>query len=381
MYSCATAIKATIRTVTFQYNGTGIAALNITSAIPKVYSDSSSLPLWGVETLPDDIDLAQAQPLWGILGTANSTGADLPPPSTDNISTVAQESLYLPGFMNEDYEIMYGASTVPGGTAASVNTGQNLPGVDFYSRSLWATLNVPGPCSNDYWGGADYSGRSSLALFARWQRILTAGGAASAGSIIDLIWTDAAANAVLGTRGWGLSARSWGEGGGAVSAEEDEDVQVPIIVYTRVIRYRLPFAVPAMVVLGAVVVVLTVLVVLVLVRRTGTGRMRRFLEDTSAGRIIALGLWKERAAVRGTRQWVAAVGRRSARVYGDGTIGEGQMLLGDESAGGQTNGDQTYSLVEYENPDIKKVSDREGISVDTTAKESCIRDGGVIYDG
>jgi hypothetical protein len=45
IYSCATAVKATIRTVTFQYNGTGIKALNIMGTTPKQYQDNSSLPL------------------------------------------------------------------------------------------------------------------------------------------------------------------------------------------------------------------------------------------------------------------------------------------------------------------------------------------------
>jgi hypothetical protein len=63
MYMCKSNVKATIRTVTFQYNGTGIEALRITGTAPKQYQGNSSLPLYEVETLPAEIDFSTAQPL------------------------------------------------------------------------------------------------------------------------------------------------------------------------------------------------------------------------------------------------------------------------------------------------------------------------------
>lgn len=55
VYGCAASVRAAILTVTFQYNGTGFAALKVTSAQPKTYPSASSHPLWAVENMPAPI--------------------------------------------------------------------------------------------------------------------------------------------------------------------------------------------------------------------------------------------------------------------------------------------------------------------------------------
>jgi hypothetical protein len=255
--------------------------------------------------LPEEIDFSTAQPLWGIIGSANSTPADYM--SIDNISTILQESLYLPGYMDQ-YYFDYGFSQ-----SDVTFLGQNLPGVDFYSQALATALSISSPCVATYQGYADYSGMTSLALFAKWQNLSRSADTAS--TILNLVWTDAAANSVVGTKGWGLTSGS------------NQQVLVPVTVYRKVILYRLPFAIPAFIVLAAAIAVLATLILLTLTRKTGVGRMRVLLRATSAGRIIGMSLWPEKRLERGTKEWIAAVGTRSVSITNEGIVAEGESLV------------------------------------------------------
>lgn len=293
IYSCATALKATIRTVTFTFNGTDIAGLSVISALPKTYTGDEDTPVWGVETITNpQLSYTTMQPLWGVLGTANSYKASAAASSKmDNFSTITQPSLYLPGFMNGNYL----------GTASDVvtlgNLPQNLPGVNFYAKALQMATSIssPGNSKNaiNYKGGADYSGFTSLALFAQWQNLTSS--ASLAGKVIDLVWTDFSANAVVGTRGWGL--RSSQEGSGVVSEVlQVNPTTVPVVVYQRVVRYRIPFATPAFVTMAALLIILLLLLTLVAKGRSNAARMRTALEATSVGRIAAMGSWSHEIA-------------------------------------------------------------------------------------
>ena len=49
LYTCASAIKASVKTVTFASNGTeSLEALSVVDVNPKNYNDEK-LPLWGIE--------------------------------------------------------------------------------------------------------------------------------------------------------------------------------------------------------------------------------------------------------------------------------------------------------------------------------------------
>jgi hypothetical protein len=194
--------------------------------------------------------------------------------------------------------------------------GQNLPGVDFYSQALATAINIGSPCTTNYQGvNADYSGLTSLALFAKWQNLSESADTAS--MIFNLVWTDAAANMVVGTKGWGLSS------------ETNQQVLVPVTVYRKVILYRLPFAIPAFIVLTAFVAVLVTLLLLTLTRKTGLGRMRALLEATSAGRIMGMSLWPEKQTERGTKEWIENIGTRCVKVTKDGIFVEENSLVED----------------------------------------------------
>ncbi|GFF34512.1 hypothetical protein IFM46972_04257 [Aspergillus udagawae] len=299
LYICASAVKASLKTVSFRYNGTGLDALSINSLSQKTYP---SAPLWAVEDLPDRI-LSEVQPLWGIL-PANTT-------STDNLSTIANPSLYLPGYVTP----FTGLAAVP------ISTGQNLPGVDFYTQALYRALSISSPGGQPY---ADYSGWTSLALYAKWQDLSTT--ATGAAKIIDLVWTDFAANAMVGTK-----------------AAAEQDRVLPVTVFERRIRYRLPYAVPAIVVLAVALGIVGVLAVLGCMRRTGVSRLKGFLEKTAVGRVLALVVLGEEGEM--DKNWVVKVGEKRVTITDAGiTLREG--LLSPET---KSDGHENDSAEGFEN--------------------------------
>ena len=341
MYSCASALKATIRTVTFTYNGTGIAALNITSASPKTYPSPGDMPVWGVETISSGQDYTMVQPLWGVLGNATAYAASAAAHAkVDNFSTITQQSLYLPGFMdNVGYVMTQGLTSV-------TSTTQNMPGLNFYAKALQMALSITSPGNSINasinQGGPDYSGFSSMALFAKWQNLTSS--ADTAGRVIDLVWTDYSANSVVGTRGWGLgTAQETGKGTSTPSEVlQVKPKSVPVTIYRRVVRYHLPFAVPAFVTLAALIAILGFLLVLVARRKSNAGRMRSLLEATSVGRVVAMGLWPDKmqgATPRNKGMGIEQVGYRRVRVTSsdgfdalDGSEDDGQDERDDENA-------------------------------------------------
>lgn len=304
-YSCATSVRATIRTVTFQYNGTGLEALKVVRTVPKSYTRASDLPLWAVENM-HGFKISNTQPLWGLLG---SDGATVDESLSTNVSTVSQESLRLPGFLDTYSYLLNG-----GGYVAD-RQGQNLPGVDFYTQALMNAFSITRPGSTGDQGYGDYSGRTGLALYTKWQNLSSSADQAS--RIINLVWTDIAANSVVGTKGWGL--------GSAALRKRDttEADQVPVTVYQSHVRYRIPYAVPAFVALAVTVVVVVVGIILVAVGKTGSNRMRLLLDATSAGRVMGSFLWPGKAAGKGTDEWVKEVGTKVVIASNESVVATG----------------------------------------------------------
>jgi hypothetical protein len=114
---------------------------------------------------------------------------------------------------------------------------------------------------------------------------------------------------------------------------------VKVTVYRKRVRYVLPYMVPAIVVLVLAVGVLTTWVVLMVMGRTGPAKLRRLLDATSPGRILGGFLWPGKAAtVRGTDEWVKAVGTRVVIV---GTAsGDAVAVAGREGDGVDEGGSE-----------------------------------------
>ncbi|KAL1995994.1 hypothetical protein VTN49DRAFT_529 [Thermomyces lanuginosus] len=303
MYSCIMTAKATIKRVTFQFNGSDdLSALKVTQISNKVYPDEESKPLWGVERT--DKKLADVKPLWGLISS----------PEQGNISlhTIRQESLYLPGYES-------------GLRFSSLGGTQNLPGADFYAKGIASVFSENG--GSDI---PDYTGRMNLAMYRRWQELSES--AETTAKILNLIWTDLSSNAVVGTRGV-HGARN--QSPYLSSNLEKRDVTVsepssnpPRVKYMqRRVRYRWAYAIPAFIVLFITAVIAFTTLVFVLIGRANMTRMRQYLNKTSQGRIFTTYLYGQKGetfaqaspaspslAPGSTRRWVQNAGKNPVTV-------------------------------------------------------------------
>jgi len=174
IYSCASAVKTTIKTVSFSYSGTQglLKNLVITDIQDNTYSSEGNIPLWGIENTGNSYENGGINLVWGLVSPAYE--------NHPNVSTVKQKSLYLTG-----YSMLANAGQFP-------IYEDNMPGSKFYAGFMETAWNVPG-------SGVDYSGDSNIALWARWQKLSQF--AETISLIPNLIFTNDAASAVVGTKG------------------------------------------------------------------------------------------------------------------------------------------------------------------------------------
>ena len=247
-----------IKTVHFMFNGSNdLSGVTVTGLSNKVYTNESSKPLWGVENT--HMNLSDVNPLWGLVSS--------PDQGNISLSTTRKESLYLPGYVGFGEVSTYGAI-------------RNMPGSQFHLDALSSAYQIGSGTAD-----IDYTGKSSLALFQKWQTYTR--DAESAKNIPNLVWTDLAANSVLGTRGMHTQNKD-----SAIQkrAEPDKDSLYPVTTYNQRIRYHLPYAIPAIIVLvfTAVILLFTLLSCL---RHSGLKKMDRFLKKTSQARILTARLY------------------------------------------------------------------------------------------
>lgn len=107
LYSCATAVKASIKTVEFKLNGTSLSDLWIQAINSKDFNHEADEPVWAVEST--NIKLHDGVPLWGLVDPKAKKPA--------NITIVSRKHLWLPGIIE------------PGGQGFI--DVENMPSVDF----------------------------------------------------------------------------------------------------------------------------------------------------------------------------------------------------------------------------------------------------------
>jgi hypothetical protein len=279
MYTCATAVKASVKEVAFRYNGTdGLKSLNTISIQDQ--TNPSNPITWGVENTA--MALRDGFPLWGLVSASTQASSDL--------SVLQNPYLYLPGDVDQ--------ATLP--TAGGF---QNLPGVEFHADVLNTIFELDfAPI-----GLGDYTGKTNLAMYAKWQNLSrTTDGAAD---VLNLIWTDIAANAVVGTKSWspsppltGLEKRQ---------SQGSQVAQVAVTVYSKRVQYRWLFAIP-----GALALVISGFIglttfVLMIVGHARPSKMKRYLNALSPGRILATFLYPNECDQQvSTDTWEQIVGRK-----------------------------------------------------------------------
>lgn len=291
MYSCISTVKASIKTVSFRFNGSDdLSGLAIAGVATKTYPDDASKPLWGVEH--SDIFLKDAQPLWGLVSPESASHLKL--------DTLRKESLYLPGYTDGSSTIGY----------------QNLPGTDFPSLALSNTFSV-GPLSSTK---VDYSGASNLAMYRLWQELSR--NASDAGKILNLIWTDIATNLVLGTKGL--------QPGDVTLTKRDKQSgtssNMPTVtIYTRRVKYHYPYGIPAFLTLALAAATFFATTCFMLLGSARLSSMRLLLEETSVGRLLALYTPLQdgfppyfRGGYGGTKDWARGPGQQQFTLSPEG---------------------------------------------------------------
>ncbi|KAF2819009.1 hypothetical protein CC86DRAFT_398941 [Ophiobolus disseminans] len=285
IYSCASASKASIKTVTFSYNGTGnLDGLSVLSVKDKEYADPSAKPLWGVEN--PGLNLSQISPLWGIVSSEHE--------NKPNISTHRSDSLWLPGFTE--------GFTIP------VNTIMNTPGAHFHNvamRYVYSMMGrIPSQPTIDVLG---YSGHAQFAMYRKWLELST--NAQDSAKIINLVWTDVVANAVVGTRGW--------------TSDEARGRSVEVTSARRSVHYRLVYAIPALLLLAMASLVLLSTTILMVMQRTGVRKMAWFLDQTSLGRNFTALLYSDVSSQQTVKKaWQQRDAQRLVTVSIDGPHAE-----------------------------------------------------------
>ena len=314
IYSCASATKATIKTVDFRYNATRetghtLKALSVVNVSPKAYPKKESMPLWGVETV--NFTLSDMSQLWGIINPELE--------NAKNLSTMRSPHLYLPGFSGF-------LSSSPGGL-------DNIPGTNGAKNALHAIYDVGSASSSS--GINDYSGTINYAMLAKWREYSKSHQGMA--TVMNLIWTDIAANYLMGSRSWNTKA-DWlppnlqdpkYKKRQAVSAsDEDGQTRVPVQVYHRTIRYQWYFAIPALTSLLLVGMVVAGAFLLMVFGRGTPSRIDHYLVHLSSGRLLGSMQYPRENKEAPTSEWITRVGRKQSDLHRldaayDGSISTG----------------------------------------------------------
>ncbi|KAL2141985.1 hypothetical protein VTI28DRAFT_1721 [Corynascus sepedonium] len=146
-----------------------------------------------------------------------------------------------------------------------------MPGVDFPATARYSSYH-----DHRERGFPDYSGETNLAITRRWKNLSRS--ADTVAKIPNLIWTDLAANAMVGTKSF-------------VGVATDE--RPLVTVYNKRIRYHLPYAIPAIILLVFMVVTSVSTAFAALIGWASLEKMKRYLNATSVGRIMTATLLDE----------------------------------------------------------------------------------------
>jgi len=295
IYTCASTAKATIKTVTFKINGTeddGLKALSVHAIQAKHYQDEKEKPLWGVEDTGRIY--RQISPIWGLLSPEYE--------HSNNISSVRKEHLYLPGGVDTSLPFGYGPVSY-----------QNMPGTDFYRPAMFTAYGGTTQAAS-----ADYTGLAYMALAARWRNLSSS--ADTVGEMLNLVFTDVVAGAVVGTKGL--------LGPGNTGSKNIVDIQVEPV--RKRIKYHWPFAIPAFV-LAIVVILITLAALLSFTFRVAdVSSMKQHLYQTSAGRIYTSFMHPEYCDLKmGSLEWSQKFGKEVIDL-GDNTESVTKITLNTE---------------------------------------------------
>jgi hypothetical protein len=242
-------------------------------------------------------------PLWGIIDPSRKHSV--------NLSSVRAEELYLPAdrsllgnFYTAESEddIEDNFPSLADFTPAITGPGQAWRSVYKSKRSNRNRL-------------PDYSGSSSLALSNKWDDLShTTEGAAQ---ILNLIFTDHAANMLTGTRSQ-FTITNLGSNMSTFEKNDQSQLgQVPVHLYRREIRYRWIYGIPAFLSLLPVVLVLVSAIVALLTDRGSIKRVKHYLWNLSPGRILTTFIYGSSHMHSDTKEWIREMGIKNVTIGHD----------------------------------------------------------------
>ncbi|KAH8891705.1 hypothetical protein GQ53DRAFT_865652 [Thozetella sp. PMI_491] len=273
LYSCASTLKARIKTVSFLTNGTSstLSDLAVKNIRPKSYSSPSEAPIWGVED--SGLAVIQIRPVWGLVSSAYS--------SFPNVSIVQKPELYLPvGWQGS------------GVGSVEFNSQDNTPAATFG----WESINtLYYGLSSEIRALPDYYGGTSVAVLSYWQKQSTDPKGIAA--MMNTLWTDLAAPAVVGTK------------------SVNSAMQVKVSPVVRRVKYNILYAIPAFLVAVSMALILAASVVLMLMGKVSGKAVVVNLKKTSVGRIFMTFLSPEASDLSmGSTEWSLKNGKQVVMV-------------------------------------------------------------------
>ncbi|KAG0634519.1 hypothetical protein HOY80DRAFT_1098240 [Tuber brumale] len=320
IYTCATAIKASVKVVTFTMNGTHrLENLHVGKVVPRNYSDISVMPVWAVENT--GMEIWNVEPFWGIVDPKYK--------NDPHLWTIQREHLWLPSGGRGSYQLS--------------------------SSSSLALLTVPSGALSTIHIAHGYSGERNFPLLAKWRKLTAT--QSSAALIINLIWTDIVANNLVGTKSV-PSAYSAPEGD-----EKHSAGMLSVKTYSKRITYDFLFAIPAFVILAIWVASLSAALQMLIASKVSLAVVRELINQTGTGRYVSNFLYPETCAEgASTKDWVSVAGKKKigfvnvSRENSDEgeTVGEEAGIMAEEAGdtGGMLKGDTglRFGQVEQDSP-------------------------------
>lgn len=314
VFSCMTAIRASIMDVTFYINGTAsLENLKVRSAAPRTYPNNASTPLWAVENT-SNYNITDIQPYWGLVDNKYEHDPAL--------WTLRRDFMYLPAGSDA-----MGFGSLNGKSDSSA-AGGGVTILDNLYRDAFESSSTELP---------DYSGSKSLPLRSKWQGLTQKADGIS--QMLSLIWTDIAVNYLVGARGQ-LNANF-----SSVSTTAQRETQnipftvsVPVQTYERSIRYHLKYAIVAIVFLAIYVMVLAAALGLWVLQKSTFSMLKALLNQTSVGRAVTVERHKDgarEAEIRSmtTTEWANEFGEEPMAISKD--VSRKTRVRGHSQAGSE----------------------------------------------
>jgi hypothetical protein len=280
IHSCASALKAFVMDVDFVMNGSAsLSNLYVESATPRTYETNATTPLWAIENT--GMNIGDVAPYWGLVDDRYET--------SPNLWTMRKPSMYLPA----------GAGSETALVSVDASAGALGPASVLQAVYVDALNFGIGPTSD---GLPDYTGKTNFPIFLRWQSLSRQ--ASTASTIINLIWTDIAANYLIGAKsnpGIGVSGPS-GNAQTSISG---------VRLFNRVTTYDLRYAIPAFIFLAVYLAILAFALILRVLNRARLGNMKNLLNQTATGRAVTIERHGLEVATYSTKRWIERYGHET----------------------------------------------------------------------